>query len=136
MPRPFRSRTLGFHAVLGVALLAWCVLVANSIAEPLHVLDGGGPVNVALQTSAGQSAATNCDGKSMQPDMAPGVQAQPMGQGDCCLGGCHCHSVCGVLFTLAIARLTPHVQGDVLPQLATTAPGPVSTLPPLRPPIA
>ena len=66
MPRLFRSRTLGFHAVLGVTLLAWCLLVANGIAQPLHVLDGVGSANTAPQAFAGQFVATNCNGMPMQ----------------------------------------------------------------------
>ena len=123
-----RTRSLFFRVLLAAGLLAWA-----GFAFGAPGLQGAAAAQPAHATAPG-----HCDGMAQMNGVAlkHAMPSGPMGQGDCCHGGCHCLSTPGVV--LAVPFAGGGVAPGMVPLPVRSAPGvPASTAaPPLRPPIA
>lgn len=131
LPRP-RSRY--FRTVSVLAALAWLMLGSGALAGPLQTSSA---MAIPPQSSS-QVSAQPCDGVPMahadtQRGQAP---AMPMGNGRCCHAGCHCVSACNAVITVPRLVVAETFSRALLPVSTPADPAPVSSAPPLRPPIA
>lgn len=130
-----RSRSR-FHAVFGLALLAWTAFAFDAFAHPLAMSNDA----MAAASTAMAKAAAHCDSMSMPGAPHNSHHAAPSqqtgyGHGGCYNGGCYCASLCSGIASVPYLGVALQPVHEPALSLIVTDLVLVHSAPPLRPPI-
>lgn len=122
--------------MLSLALLAWTSLSFGAVAWPMPMAGANEP-SLRMQVMSSHAAIAQCDGMPIVHTALNHSQApvMPMGQGDCCHGGCHCLFACTGALAVPLLTTPTFFAPPPLPHLAATSLLSALAVPPLRPPI-